>query len=49
LTLLERHAATVPWRRIGERTYTLHQLNDAIADAEGMRITKALVDPSVMT
>jgi threonine dehydrogenase-like Zn-dependent dehydrogenase len=45
LTLLERHAATVPWHRIGERRYGLHQLNDALADAESMRITKALVDP----
>jgi L-iditol 2-dehydrogenase len=46
LALLERHAAAVPWRRIGERTYPLTALNDALADAEAMRITKALVDPS---
>jgi threonine dehydrogenase-like Zn-dependent dehydrogenase len=45
LTFLERYAATVPWRAIGERTYSLHQLNEALDDAEGMRITKALVDP----
>ncbi len=45
LTLLERHAAAVPWRLIGERCYSLHQLNEALADAESMRITKALVDP----
>jgi threonine dehydrogenase-like Zn-dependent dehydrogenase len=45
LRLLEQHAATVPWRQIGERSYTLHQLNEALADAEAMRITKALVDP----
>jgi threonine dehydrogenase-like Zn-dependent dehydrogenase len=45
LALLQRHAAVVPWRRVGERCYTLHQLNDALADAESMRITKALVDP----
>ena len=45
LTLLDRHAAAVPWRRIGERWYSLHQLNEAAADAEAMRITKALVDP----
>jgi threonine dehydrogenase-like Zn-dependent dehydrogenase len=49
LTLLESHAADVPWRRIGERTYTLHGLNEALADAEAMRITKAVVDPSAMT
>ncbi len=45
LALLERYAATVPWRRIGERTYPLTALNDALADAEAMRITKAVVDP----
>jgi threonine dehydrogenase-like Zn-dependent dehydrogenase len=45
LTFLERYAATVPWRSIGERTYPLHRLNEALADAEGMKITKALVDP----
>jgi L-iditol 2-dehydrogenase len=48
LTLLEHHVATIPWRRIGERTYPLDRLNDALADAEAMRITKALVDPSGM-
>jgi L-iditol 2-dehydrogenase len=45
LALLERHAAQVPWREVGGRTYSLHQLNEALADAEAMRITKALVDP----
>jgi hypothetical protein len=30
---------------IGERTYSLNQLDEALADAEAMRITKALVDP----
>jgi len=45
LTLLERHAATVPWRRIGTRRYGLSALNEALADAEHMRIPKALVDP----
>ncbi|MDQ3214311.1 MAG: zinc-binding dehydrogenase [Acidobacteriota bacterium] len=49
LVLLERHATGVPWRRIGERTYGLGQLNDALADAEAQRIIKALVDPSRMT
>lgn len=43
--ILERHAHTIPWRQIGERTYPLAALNDAIHDAEAMRITKALVDP----
>ncbi len=45
LGLLDRHAGAVPWRKIGERTYTLHHLNEALADAESLRITKALVDP----
>lgn len=46
LALLERYAADVPWRRIGERTYPLGALDGALADAEAMRITKAIVDPS---
>ncbi len=45
LRLLEAHAAAVPWRAIGARTYGLGQLNDALAEAEAMTITKALVDP----
>ncbi|HSL22248.1 MAG TPA: zinc-binding dehydrogenase [Vicinamibacterales bacterium] len=45
LELLAMHAASVPWRRIGARTYRLDQLNEALADAEAMRIPKALVDP----
>ncbi|MBA2305907.1 MAG: zinc-binding dehydrogenase [Acidobacteria bacterium] len=45
LTFLERYAAVVPWREIGGRTYPLTGLNEALADAEAMRITKALVNP----
>jgi len=45
LTFLERHASTVPWREIGGRTYPLTGLDQALADAGAMRITKALVDP----
>jgi L-iditol 2-dehydrogenase len=45
LSFLERHAAVVPWRAIGAETYPLERLNDALADAESLRITKALVDP----
>ena len=45
LSILERQAASVPWRSIGERRYGLHALNEALADAEAMRITKAIVDP----
>ncbi len=45
LAILERHAAVVPWREIGQRVYPLTRLNGALADAEAMRITKAVVDP----
>jgi L-iditol 2-dehydrogenase len=45
LAILERHAAEVPWRAIGERTYPLTAVNEALADAERLEITKALVDP----
>ena len=45
LTILEGHAATIPWREIGERTYALGELDAALADAEAMTLTKALVDP----
>ena len=44
LSILERHAS-IPFRKIGARVYGLDQLNDALADAEAMRIPKALVDP----
>jgi L-iditol 2-dehydrogenase len=45
LRLLERHAATVPWRAIGTRTYPLDSLDRAIQDATTLQLTKALVDP----
>jgi L-iditol 2-dehydrogenase len=44
LSILERHPS-IPFRSIGARRYGLHRLNDALADAEAMRIPKALVDP----
>ena len=44
LTILVEHSE-VPWRAIGARTYALGSLNEALADAEAMRIPKALVDP----
>jgi len=46
LRLLERHHATVPWRSIGARTYALADVNQALADAESMRVVKALVQPA---
>jgi L-iditol 2-dehydrogenase len=45
LAFLERYAGTIPWRAIGGLTYPLTGLNEALADAEAMRITKALVNP----
>jgi threonine dehydrogenase-like Zn-dependent dehydrogenase len=45
LQILEQHAAVIPWRAIGERTYALGDLDAALADAEAMALTKALVDP----
>lgn len=45
LRLVEQHATAVPWRAVGSRTYALASLNEALADAEAMSITKALVDP----
>ena len=45
LDLLEHHAEQIPWRAIGGRTYPLTRLDAALGDAEGLRITKALVDP----
>ena len=45
LQILEQHAAAIPWRAIGERTYALGELDAALADAEAMTLTKALVDP----
>jgi threonine dehydrogenase-like Zn-dependent dehydrogenase len=46
LRLLERHHATIPWHAIGARSYGLGDLNQALADAEAMRMPKALVQPS---
>jgi L-iditol 2-dehydrogenase len=45
LRVLEAHATDIPWRDIGARRYGLTELNEALADAEAMRIPKALVDP----
>lgn len=44
LSVLERHPE-IPFRAIGAKTYGLGALNEALADAEAMRIPKALVDP----
>jgi L-iditol 2-dehydrogenase len=44
IAVLEGHPE-IPFRAIGARTYGLAALNEALADAEAMRIPKALVDP----
>jgi L-iditol 2-dehydrogenase len=49
LTMLERSASILPWREIGRARYGLDELNRALADAEAMRVPKALVDPQRMT
>ena len=46
LRLLDRHQASIPWRAIGAKTYALAELNQALADAEAMRLPKALVRPN---
>jgi len=46
LRILERHHRSVPWRAIGAKTYPLGDLNQALADAEAMRLPKALVQPN---
>lgn len=46
LTLLARHGATTPWDRIGEATFGLDGLNQALADAEALKFSKALVAPN---
>ena len=46
LTLLDMHAQTMPFRDIGARIYAMSEINTALADAESMRLPKALVDPS---
>jgi len=46
LRILDRHHASIPWRSIGARTYALADVNQALADAEAMRLPKALVQPN---
>jgi len=46
IRVLERHHDAIPWRRIGARTYPLSAVNEALADAEAMRLPKALVQPN---
>jgi len=45
LSVLERHGGRIPFRKIGAGRYGLGELNEALRDAEAMRVPKALVDP----
>lgn len=45
LTILEHHGSHIPWHAIGARVYPLNRINEALADAEAMRLPKALVNP----
>ena len=45
LRILASHHAAIPWHAIGARTYALRDVNQALADAEAMRLPKALVQP----
>jgi L-iditol 2-dehydrogenase len=46
LRILAAHHGTIPWHAIGASTYGLHDVNQALADAEAMRLPKALVKPN---
>jgi L-iditol 2-dehydrogenase len=46
LTLLARYGESIPWARIGSATFGLRDLDRALADAEAMRFSKALVRPN---
>ena len=45
LRILEQHASRIPWRKIGAKVYALDELNEALDDAEAMRLPKAIVEP----
>ena len=47
LRLLDGHVSALPWAEIGGRTYGLNDVNDALADTEALRVTKALVNPQL--
>jgi L-iditol 2-dehydrogenase len=45
LTLLSRHREALPMERIIGKRYPLEEVNQALADVEALRVTKALVTP----
>ncbi len=46
LRILDHHAARIPWHAIGEQTFALHEMNEALEAAAAMRFTKGLVAPN---
>lgn len=46
LRILEQHASRIPWDAIGERTFGLDEMNEALDAAAGMRVIKGLVAPN---
>jgi L-iditol 2-dehydrogenase len=45
LTLLARHTDALPLQNIVGKKYALEEANQALADVEGLRVTKALITP----
>lgn len=45
LTLLARHSDALPLQRIIGKRYALDEANEALADVEALRVTKALITP----
>jgi L-iditol 2-dehydrogenase len=45
LTLLARHSKALPLQNIVGKSYSLEQANEALADVEALRVTKALITP----
>jgi L-iditol 2-dehydrogenase len=46
LTLLARHSEVLPLQNIVGKTYGLEEANEALADVEDLRVTKALITPA---
>jgi len=45
LTLLARHSEKLPLQNIVGKKYSLDEANEALADVEHLRVTKALITP----
>ena len=46
LRILDQHAARIPWHAIGERTFALDEMNEALEAAAAMSLIKGLVAPN---